>query len=173
MKRRGKSIQIVMRKSRHSISNRNIYKNIHYGSKEAISPIGDYNADKKYVLDEDEIYRFGCMIDDLITKNAKVNINANEYSLYYTDTTGNNSIEVGVSLYLYERTDGNIRFYGYDGKNRLESSFNGFINDISVYKEKMLKYADAFYTMEKERMFNTMEDILGIQLETILRKSEL
>jgi hypothetical protein len=37
----------------------------------------------------------------------------------------------------------------------------------------MLKYADAFYTMEKERMFNTMEDILGIQLETILRKSEL
>lgn len=164
-----------MRKSRHSITNNSnkYHSGGFYEKAESIRPVSDNNIDKQYVLDDDEIYRFGCMIDDLISKNAKVNINTNEYSLYYVDNTNNNSIEVGVSLYLYERTDGNIRFYGYDGKNRLESSFNGMINDISVFKEKMLQYAEKFSVMEKERMFNTMEDILGIQLATILRKSEL
>lgn len=163
-----------MRKSRHSITNNsNKYHSGFYEKAESIRPVSDNIIDKQYVLDDDEVYRFGCMIDDLIAKNAKVNINTNEYSLYHVDNTNNNSMEVGISLYLYERTDGNIRFYGYDGKNRLEASFNGMINDISVFKEKLLQYAEKFSVMEKERMFNTMEDILGIQLETILRKSEL
>ena len=167
MKRR--NIQIVMRNTR--IRNNNIRRTL-YNSNEMMPEkvVQKMNEAKRYILDEDEIYRFECMIHHLIENNAKVSLSENEYNLY----TSHNNGEASIYLYFYERHDGcNMRFYGYDGKKQKESNFSGYIEDISSYKKILEEYAETFHVKEKERNFNNMEDILDIQLSTILRKSNL
>ncbi len=142
-----------------------------YETKENV--IRDSSDDKYYInnlIDDDDILRFEQIITDLISKKANINRNSEEYSLTYS-SDNNNTKEVSMHVYFYKRYTGNFSFYAYDRNTKNEFHYNGTHPNIESVRQKLDEYADEYNLYVKNKSFNGIEEVLGLDLNTIMRKN--